>query len=156
MRNCLDILRKRARTIRKMLEISGICEKVSFFISFFHSCPYPLVVDSDCWRCGRRVWRRRGTGCAASSSSASGPSSTGTPRTAPSRTRSPARPWCAGTDFGREEPRVKTGRRQERSAPSNFGRLILGCIDADFRDQILVSFKNRKLLTRSTNCTFFS
>ena len=23
-----------------MLEISGICEKISFFISFFHSCPY--------------------------------------------------------------------------------------------------------------------
>ena len=40
MKNCLDILRKRARKIRKMLEISGICAKFSFFISFFHSSPY--------------------------------------------------------------------------------------------------------------------
>ena len=39
MKNCLDILRKSARKIRKMLEISGICEKFSFFISFFHSSP---------------------------------------------------------------------------------------------------------------------
>ena len=39
MTNCLDILRKSARKIRKMLEISGICEKVSFFISSFHSSP---------------------------------------------------------------------------------------------------------------------
>ena len=39
MTNCLDILRKSASKIRKMLEISGICEKFSFFISFFHSSP---------------------------------------------------------------------------------------------------------------------
>ena len=35
----LNILRNSARKIRKMLEISGICEKFSFFISFFHSSP---------------------------------------------------------------------------------------------------------------------
>ena len=39
MKNCLYILRKSARKIRKMLEISGISEKFSFFISFFHSSP---------------------------------------------------------------------------------------------------------------------
>ena len=33
----LNILRNSARKIRKMLEISGICEKFSFFMSFFHS-----------------------------------------------------------------------------------------------------------------------
>ena len=36
---CTEILRKSVTKIRKMLEISGICEKISFFISFFHSCP---------------------------------------------------------------------------------------------------------------------
>ena len=40
MTKCLEILRKSATKIRKMLEISGICEKFSFFISFFHSSPY--------------------------------------------------------------------------------------------------------------------
>jgi len=42
MTNCLDILGKSARKILKMLEISRIkvCEKFSFFISFFHSSPY--------------------------------------------------------------------------------------------------------------------
>ena len=35
MTNCLEILRRSARKIRKMLEIYGICEKFSFFISFF-------------------------------------------------------------------------------------------------------------------------
>ena len=39
MTKCIEILRKSATNIRKMLEISGICEKISFFISFFHSCP---------------------------------------------------------------------------------------------------------------------
>ena len=39
MRNCLDILRKSVIKILKMLEISRICEKFSFFISFFHSSP---------------------------------------------------------------------------------------------------------------------
>mgnify|MGYP004154210459 CR=1 FL=1 len=39
MTNCLEILRKSARKIRKMLEISGICEKFSFFISFFIRLP---------------------------------------------------------------------------------------------------------------------
>ena len=34
MTNCLEILRKSARKIRKMLKISGICAKFSFFISF--------------------------------------------------------------------------------------------------------------------------
>merc|ERR1711938_505011 len=37
---CTEILRRSVTKIRKMLEISGICEKISFFISFFHSCPY--------------------------------------------------------------------------------------------------------------------
>ena len=36
---CTEILRKSVTKIWKMLEISGICEKISFFISFFHSCP---------------------------------------------------------------------------------------------------------------------
>ena len=36
---CTEILRKSVTKIRKMLKISGICEKISFFISFFHSCP---------------------------------------------------------------------------------------------------------------------
>ena len=44
MTNCLDILRKSARKIRKMPEISGICEKFSFFISFFHSSPWKFVL----------------------------------------------------------------------------------------------------------------
>ena len=45
MTKCTEILRKSATKIRKMLEVSGICEKISFFISFFHSCPYsPDVV----------------------------------------------------------------------------------------------------------------
>ena len=39
MTKCIEILRKSATNIPKMLEISGICEKLSFFISFFHSCP---------------------------------------------------------------------------------------------------------------------
>ena len=43
MTKCIEILRKSATKIRKMLEISGICEKISFFISFFHSCPYQSV-----------------------------------------------------------------------------------------------------------------
>ena len=30
-----------------MLEISGICEKISFFISFFHSSPYVEVCPGD-------------------------------------------------------------------------------------------------------------
>jgi hypothetical protein len=42
MTNCLEILRKSARKIRKLLEISGICEKFSFFSSFFHSSSYFL------------------------------------------------------------------------------------------------------------------
>jgi hypothetical protein len=56
MINCRDILRKSARKIRKMLEISGMkfCEKFSFFISFFHSSPYllPSVVAAyTCSEC---------------------------------------------------------------------------------------------------------
>ena len=39
MTKCLEILRKSVRKIWKMLEISRICEKFSFFISFFHSSP---------------------------------------------------------------------------------------------------------------------
>ena len=42
MTKCIEILRKSATKIRKMLKTSGICEKCSFFISFFHSCPYHL------------------------------------------------------------------------------------------------------------------
>ena len=39
MTKCLEILRKSVRKIVKMREISTICEKFSFFISFFHSSP---------------------------------------------------------------------------------------------------------------------
>merc|ERR1711965_601278 len=38
---------KSATNIRKMLEISGICEKISFFISFFHSCPYMKLAGRE-------------------------------------------------------------------------------------------------------------
>ena len=38
----------------------------------------------------------------------------------------------------------------ELNQPPNFERLVLGCIDADFCDQILVG----KLSTRSTRCTY--
>ena len=37
------------------------------------------------------------------------------------------------------------------SKTADFGRLVLGCINADFCDQILVG----KLSTRSTRCTYF-
>ena len=40
MTRCIEIFRKSVTKIWKMLEIFGICEKISFFISFFHSCPY--------------------------------------------------------------------------------------------------------------------
>ena len=47
---CIEILRKSATNIRKMLEISGICEKISFFISFFHSSPYFSSMPPPCLR----------------------------------------------------------------------------------------------------------
>jgi hypothetical protein len=47
MTNCLDILRKSAKKIRKMLEISGNCEKFSSFISSFHSSPYYFRAQCD-------------------------------------------------------------------------------------------------------------
>ena len=37
MTKCLDISKKSARKNRKMLEISGICEKIHFFLSFFRA-----------------------------------------------------------------------------------------------------------------------
>ena len=39
MAKCLEILRNSARKIRKMLEISGIREKLHFSFHFFHSSP---------------------------------------------------------------------------------------------------------------------
>ena len=39
MTNCLEILRRSARKIRKMLEISGICEKFHFSFHFFIRLP---------------------------------------------------------------------------------------------------------------------
>ena len=49
MKNCLDILRKSARKIRKMLEISGICEETSFFISLLQSSPHCTASGTASW-----------------------------------------------------------------------------------------------------------
>ena len=45
MTKCLEILRKSARKIRNMLEISGICEKFYFSFHFFIRLPKAQTAD---------------------------------------------------------------------------------------------------------------